>query len=112
MTRDLWGAGLGMALLPVAAALEIAGCLAAWAVLRQGASAWWLAPGALALAGFALLLALVPSLTAGRAFAAYGGVYVAAALLWAVFAEGERVAPLDALGALLLLGGSALLLRG
>ncbi len=100
------------ALLALAAALEIAGCLAAWAVLRQGASPWWLLPGAAALAGFATLLALVPALSAGRAFAAYGGVYVVAALLWAVLAEGERPAPLDALAVLLLLGGSALLLRG
>lgn len=97
--------------LSAAAALEIAGCLAAWAVLRQGASAWWLLPGALALAGFAAILALVPAATAGRAFAAYGGVYVVAALLWAVLAEGDRVAPLDALAVLMLLGGAALLLR-
>ncbi|MFL1460750.1 hypothetical protein ACI6QG_00945 [Roseococcus sp. DSY-14] len=103
---------MSWALLPLAAALEIAGCLAAWAVWRQGASALWLVPGALALGGFAWLLALVPSLSAGRAFAAYGGVYVVAALLWAVAAEGERPAPLDGLAALMLLGGAALLLRG
>jgi len=99
-------------LLPLAAALEIAGCLAVWAVWRQGASPLWLLPGGLALGGFAWLLALVPSLTAGRAFAAYGGVYVAAALAWAVAAEGERPAPTDGLAVLLLLGGAALLLRG
>ncbi len=58
-------------LLYIAAALaEIAGCFAAWAVLRQGASAWWLLPGAASLGAFAWLLALVPADAAGRAFAA------------------------------------------
>ena len=96
--------------LPAAALLEILGCFAAWAVLRQGASAWWLLPGALCLAGFAGLLALAPALTAGRAFAAYGGVYVVAALLWATFVEGDRLRLLDAAGTLMLLAGAGLLL--
>src|SRR4051794_41924128 len=74
---------------PVAALAEIAGCFAAWAVLRQGASVVWLLPGALSLALFAWALTWVEADAAGRAFAAYGGGYIAAApaLLWAV--EGE-----------------------
>ena len=88
----------------IAALAEIAGCFAAWVVLRQGASAWWLLPGAAALALFAWALTWVEADAAGRAFAAYGGVYVVAALLWAVWAEGDRPTILDGLAALLLQG--------
>ena len=65
-----------------AALAEIAGCFAVWAWMRQGASALWLVPGLLSLAVFAWLLTLAPSDFAGRAYAAYGGVYIAASLLW------------------------------
>ncbi|MBL8563134.1 MAG: hypothetical protein JNN06_12735, partial [Gemmobacter sp.] len=61
-----------------AAACEIAGCSAVWAWWRAGASALWLIPGGLALAAFAGLLALTPPESAGRSFAIYGGVYIAA----------------------------------
>jgi hypothetical protein len=61
-----------------AALAEIAGCFAVWAWMRQGSSALWLVPGLLSLAVFAWLLTFAPSDFAGRAYAAYGGVYVAA----------------------------------
>lgn len=95
-----------------AAVLEIAGCFAVWSWWRGTAGALWLIPGALALAGFALLLALTPPAVAGRSFAAYGGIYVAAALgwMWAV----ERVQPgrADLLGVLIVLTGVAVILFG
>lgn len=71
-----------------AALAEIAGCFAFWAWLRLGRSAWWLVPGLAALALFAVLLTRAESAAAGRAYAAYGGVYVAASLLWLWGAEG------------------------
>src|SRR4051794_41914225 len=74
---------------PVAALAEIAGCFAAWAVLRQGASVVWLLPGALSLALFAWALTWVEADAAGRAFAAYGGGYIAASLAWLWAGEGE-----------------------
>ncbi|MDO9711559.1 YnfA family protein [Paracraurococcus lichenis] len=96
----------------LAAFAEIAGCFAAWAVLRQGASAWWLLPGAASLALFAWALTWVEADAAGRAFAAYGGVYIAASLgwLWAV----ERQAPTgwDLAGAGLCLLGAGVVLAG
>jgi small multidrug resistance family-3 protein len=61
-----------------AAIAEIAGCFAFWARLRLDKSIWWLAPGMVSLALFAYLLTLVESAAAGRAYAAYGGVYIAA----------------------------------
>lgn len=98
------------ALFALAAFLEIAGCFAVWAVAR-GASPLWLGPGAVALGLFALLLALADEPFAGRAFAAYGGVYVAASLMWLWAVEGQRPDRWDALGAAAVLAGAALILR-
>lgn len=95
-----------------AAFAEIAGCFAFWAWLRLGRSAWWLAPGAAMLCLFAYLLTLVDSEQAGRAYAAYGGVYIASALLWLWAAEGVRPDRWDLLGATLCLAGAAIILWG
>ena len=65
-----------------AALAQIAGCFAFWAWLRQGQSPIWVAAGIPALIAFAWLLTLAPAEHAGRAYAAYGGVYIGASLLW------------------------------
>ncbi len=97
---------------PIAALAEIAGCFAAWAVLRQGASPWWLVPGAAALALFAWALTWVGTDAAGRAFAAYGGVYIAASLAWLWAVEGQGPTGWDLAGAVLSLAGAAVILAG
>ncbi|GAB5390383.1 MAG: YnfA family protein [Alphaproteobacteria bacterium] len=94
----------------LAAVLEIAGCFAFWAWLRLGQSIWWILPGVLALAGFALVLTRVDADFAGRAFAAYGGVYIAASLIWMWLVEKRMPDQWDALGAALCLAGAALIL--
>jgi small multidrug resistance family-3 protein len=102
-----------MTALPVylaAALAEIAGCFAFWAWWRLGASALWLAPGMLSLAAFGLLLALTPADHAGRAFAAYGGVYIAASLAWLWAVEGFRPDLWDLAGSAVCLGGAAIIL--
>jgi len=95
-----------------AAIAEIAGCFAVWAWARQGQSAWWLIPGMLSLMLFAWLLTLVESDAAGRAYAAYGGVYVAAALAWLLLVEGVRPDRWDLLGSAVCLLGTAIILAG
>lgn len=65
-----------------AALAEIAGCFAFWAWLRLDRSPWWLVPGMASLALFAYLLTLIEAEHAGRAYAAYGGVYIVAAIGW------------------------------
>ena len=95
-----------------AALAEIAGCFAFWAWLRLGTSVYWLVPGMLSLALFAWLLTLVDSPAAGRTFAAYGGVYIMASLLWLWLAEGQRPDRWDLTGAAVSLAGSALILFG
>jgi small multidrug resistance family-3 protein len=64
------------------------------------------------LLGFAFLLTLVDSAAAGRAFAAYGGVYIAASLLWLWSVEGLRPDRWDLLGAGLCLAGAAVIIAG
>jgi len=94
----------------LAALAEIAGCFAAWAWLRLGASALWLVPGTASLLVFALLLTLIPAEAAGRAFAAYGGVYIVASLAWMWAVESLRPDRFDALGATICLAGAAIIL--
>ena len=93
-----------------AALAEIAGCFAFWAWLRLGKSAWWLFPGVACLCLFAWLLTLADAAHAGRTYAAYGGVYIAAAMAWLWLAEGVRPDRWDALGAAVCLAGAAIIL--
>lgn len=95
-----------------AAFAEIAGCFAFWAWLRQGQSIWWIAPGIASLVLFAFLLTLVPAEAAGRAYAAYGGVYIAASLLWLWTVERTPPDRWDAIGAAVCLAGAAVILFG
>lgn len=93
-----------------AAIAEIAGCFAFWAWLRLDKPIWWLAPGLAALALFAYLLTLADSPFAGRAFAAYGGVYIASSLAWLWLIEGARPDRWDLVGAALCLIGAAVII--
>lgn len=93
-----------------AALAEIAGCFAFWAWMRQGASVLWLAPGILCLAAFAWLVTLAPSDFAGRTYAAYGGVYIAASLLWLWIVEEHRPDAWDLTGAAICVAGAAIIL--
>jgi len=93
-----------------AAVAEIAGCFAFWAWLRLDKSPLWLIPGMLSLAAFAWLLTLSPAVFAGRAYAAYGGVYIAASLAWLWLIEGFRPDRWDLAGGGLCLAGAAVIL--
>jgi small multidrug resistance family-3 protein len=106
-------AGPAVPLVYGAAALaEIAGCFAVWAWWRGGASVLWLVPGFAALALFAFLLALIPADHAGRAFAAYGGIYIVASLVWLRMVEQVSPDRWDLGGAALCLAGAAVILWG
>jgi len=95
-----------------AALAEIAGCFSFWMWLREGKPIWWLAPGMVSLAVFAWLLTLVDSAAAGRAYAAYGGVYIIASLGWLWRVEGVRPDRWDAIGGVICLVGAATILLG
>ena len=101
---------LSLPVFALAALAEIAGCYAVWVWARQGASVLWLVPGLASLALFAYALSRVESDFAGRAFAAYGGVYIVASLVWMWAAEGQRPDGWDLLGGAVCLAGAAILL--
>src|SRR5690606_3493081 len=88
---------------------EIAGCYLPWLYLRRDGSAWLLLPAAGFLALFAWLLSLHPA-AAGRAYAAYGGVYICVALLWLWWIDGVRPTPWDLLGGVVALAGMAIIM--
>lgn len=95
-----------------AALAEIAGCFAFWAWARLDKPAWWLLPGMVSLALFAWLLTLTEATAAGRAYAAYGGIYIAASLLWLWLAERHPPDRWDLIGAAVCLVGSGIILFG
>lgn len=96
----------------LAAGAEIAGCFAFWAVLRLDRSPLWLIPGVAALALFAWVLTRVESDAAGRAYAAYGGVYIACSLMWLWLVEHRAPDRWDLVGAAVCLAGAAIILFG
>ena len=91
---------------------EIAGCSTAWMWLRLGRSAWWLAPGTVSLIVFALALTRIDAAFAGRAFAAYGGIYIVSSLVWMRLVEGITPRTADYGGAAVCLAGAAIILYG
>lgn len=95
-----------------AALAEIAGCFAFWAWLRLGHSPLWVVPGLISLAAFAYLLTLIDTAAAGRAYAAYGGVYIVSSLLWLWIVEGVRPDRWDVSGAAICLAGAAVIIAG
>lgn len=88
---------------------EILGCYLPWLWLRQGRTAWLLVPAALSLAVFAWLLTLHPQ-ASGRVYAAYGGVYIGAAMAWLWAVDGIRPTAWDAVGAAVALCGMGIIL--
>lgn len=88
---------------------EIVGCYLPYLWLRRGHSAYLIIPAALSLAAFAWLLSLHPT-GAARTYAAYGGVYIAAALGWLWAVEGERPTAWDVAGCAIALVGMAVII--
>ncbi len=90
---------------------EIIGCFLPYLWLRKEGSVWLLLPAAASLALFVWLLTLHPA-ASGRVYAAYGGVYVATALMWLRFVDGIKLSPYDWLGAGVALLGMAIIVAG
>ena len=99
-----------LSFLLAAAVCEIAGCFSFWAFFRLGRSPLWLTPGIASLLAFAFFLTRVDTEFAGRTYAAYGGVYVAASLTWLALVEKVQQDLWDVIGTLLCLMGTAVIL--
>ena len=99
-------------LLFIATALaEIIGCFLPYLWLRKGGSTWLLLPAAASLVIFVWLLTLHPA-ASGRVYGAYGGVYVATALVWLRVVDGVTLSLYDWLGAGVALLGMAIIVAG
>lgn len=92
----------------VTALAEIVGCYLPYLWLVKGASVWLLVPAAFSLGLFAWLLTLHDA-AAGRVYAAYGGVYIAAALAWLWAVDGVRPSAWDIAGVSVSLIGMGLI---
>jgi small multidrug resistance family-3 protein len=94
----------------LAAFFEIAGCFAFWMSLRRGATPLMAVLGVVSLIAFAFALTRVDSAFAGRAYAAYGGIYIAASLVWLWLIEGQAPTRADVLGAVLAISGALIII--
>lgn len=90
---------------------EIIGCYLPYLWLKKDGSAWLLVPAGVALALFAWLLSLHPA-AAGRVYAAYGGVYIAVALLWLWRVDGVHLTAWDIAGTAVALLGTGIIVVG
>jgi small multidrug resistance family-3 protein len=63
----------------------------------------------LSLIGFAVVLTKADTAFAGRAYAAYGGIYIAASLLWLWIVERQTPRASDLIGAMLAVIGAAVI---
>lgn len=98
-----------LGLFVVTALAEILGCYLHHLWLREGKSVWLLVPAAASLALFAWLLSLHPA-AAGRVYAAYGGVYIFAAMAWLWAVDGVRPTAWDLVGSTVALVGMAIIM--
>jgi small multidrug resistance family-3 protein len=98
-------------LFALTAVAEIVGCYLPYLWLKKDGSAWLLVPAGVSLALFAWLLSLHPA-AAGRVYAAYGGVYIAVALLWLWKVDGVRLTSWDIAGASVSLLGMGIIVVG
>lgn len=101
-----------IAIYALAALAEIAGCFAFWAWLRLDRSPLWVIPGTLCLVAFAWLLTRTEAEFAGRAYAAYGGIYIMTSLVWMWIFEGSRPDRWDIIGASFCTMGALIIILG
>ena len=94
----------------LAALFEIGGCFSFWAWIRQDRSGWWAVPGGVSLILFACVLTRVEASFAGRAYAAYGGIYIASSLIWLWAVEHTAPDRYDLLGGAICLIGTGVIL--
>ena len=89
----------------LAALLEIGGAWLVWRGVREHRGWIWMGLGVAALGAYGFVATLQPDANFGRILAAYGGVFVAGSLVWAMAMDGFRPDRWDIAGALLCLVG-------
>lgn len=94
----------------LSALLEIGGCWLVWQCLREHRGWLWAAFGVVALGLYGFSATLQPDSHFGQILAAYGGVFIAGSLAWGYVADGYRPDRFDIIGALICLGGVAVIM--
>ncbi|AHH22246.1 YnfA family protein [Nocardia nova] len=94
----------------LAAIAEIGGAWLVWQGVREHRGWVWMGAGVIALGVYGFVATLQPDANFGRILAAYGGVFVAGSLLWAVVFDKFRPDRWDLTGAAVCLVGVAVIM--
>ena len=94
----------------IAALFEIGGAWLVWQGIREHKGWVWIGAGVIALGLYGFVATLQPDANFGRILAAYGGVFVAGSLVWAMALDGFRPDRWDVIGALICLAGVAVIM--
>ena len=94
----------------LAALAEIGGAWLVWQGWREHRGLLWIAGGVIALGLYGFVATFQPDPHFGRILAAYGGVFVAGSLVWAMLLDGFRPDGWDVTGAVLCLAGVAVIM--
>lgn len=105
MTIGVVAAARALALFVAAGLAEIGGGYLMWRWLRENAPVVVGVTGAAVLVGYGVIPTLQRSASFGRIYAAYGGVFVVASLLWGWAVDGPRPDRYDGIGAAVVLVG-------
>ncbi len=99
-----------VALFVLAALAEIGGAWLVWQGVREHRGLLLAGAGVVALGAYGFVATLQPDPNFGRILAAYGGVFVAGSLAWAMAVDGFRPDRFDVAGALMCLAGVAVIM--
>ena len=101
-----------IALFVAAAILEIGGAWLVWQGWKEGRGLGWIVAGVAALGTYGVVAALQQDANFGRVLAAYGGVFVAGSLLWAMTVDNFKPDRFDLIGAAICLLGVSVIMFG
>jgi small multidrug resistance family-3 protein len=101
-----------IALFVLAAVAEIGGAWLVWQGVREHRGLLWMGAGVVALGIYGFVATLQPDANFGRILAAYGGVFVAGSLAWAMAVDGFRPDRFDVVGAAICLVGVSVIMYG
>ncbi|MET1156545.1 YnfA family protein [Arthrobacter sp.] len=94
----------------LAAVAEIGGAWLVWQAVREDRAWWFAGLGVMVLGLYGFIAALQPDANFGRVLAAYGGVFIAGSLAWAMLLDGFQPDRWDYLGAGIALAGVAVIM--
>src|ERR1700744_4018787 len=92
----------------LAGLFEIGGGYLVWQSLKEGKPLWWGVLGGLILALYGVV-ATWQTANFGRVYAAYGGIFIVMALLWAWKVDGFKPDRWDIIGAIIALIGACII---